>query len=572
MLLAFLFLIFGLTVLVSESKVMDTTNEQLERKLNEVEEFYSSSNTKQPNSPKGGSTVKNKDRERFLRSFTKRRQDAARRELAAAERMQELTRQFETILHQITRHKWAGPFMQPVDVVGLGLHDYYEVIEKPMDFSTIKSKMRAKDATGYKNVREICEDVRLIFRNAMRYNVERDDVHVMARSLLDRFERKWLQLLPKVDEEVMDTMNGPVLNVSSVGPQEAIGNVSQVESLNQSVDEIFLKVDQMESLVSSNTKQPNGPKGGSSVKDKDREKILASLKKRQQDAARRETAAVKRMQELMRQFGTIFRQIIQHKWAGPFMQPVDVVGLGLHDYYEVIEKPMDFSTIKSKMEAKDATGYKNVREICADVRLIFKNAMKYNDERDDVHVMAKSLLEKFETKWLQLLPKVDDEIFVLKEKRRKEEEAEMALEIQLTQEVAHAKMAKDLSSELDEVDKNLADLREVVLHKCRKMSTEEKKRLGSAITRLSPEEINKALEIVAQSDPNFQSAGETSESTLWKLKFFVKDTLQAQMKSSPSTGGNTNGENNQNSNNRRKREICDALAKTSQKKSKKLPA
>lgn len=73
---------------------------------------------------------------------------------------------------------------------------------------------------------------------------------------------------------------------------------------------------------------------------------------------------------------------------------------------------MDFSTIKSKMEAKDGTGYKNVREICADVRLIFKNAMKYNSEKDDVHVMAKTLLDKFETKWLQLLPKVDEEVLV----------------------------------------------------------------------------------------------------------------------------------------------------------------
>lgn len=71
---------------------------------------------------------------------------------------------------------------------------------------------------------------------------------------------------------------------------------------------------------------------------------------------------------------------------------------------------MDFSTIKAKMEAKDGTGYNNVREICADVRLIFKNAMKYNDERNDVHVMAKTLLAKFEEKWLQLLPKVDEEV------------------------------------------------------------------------------------------------------------------------------------------------------------------
>lgn len=29
--------------------------------------------------------------------------------------------------YQITQHKWAWPFMKPVDVEGLGLHDYYEV-------------------------------------------------------------------------------------------------------------------------------------------------------------------------------------------------------------------------------------------------------------------------------------------------------------------------------------------------------------------------------------------------------------------------------------------------------------
>lgn len=65
------------------------------------------------------------------------------------------------------------------------------------------------------------------------------------------------------------------------------------------------------------------------------------------------------------------------------------------------------------MEAKDGTGYKNVREICADVRLVFKNAMKYNDERHDVHVMAKTLLGKFEEKWLQLLPKVAEEVTII---------------------------------------------------------------------------------------------------------------------------------------------------------------
>ncbi|KAK7278972.1 hypothetical protein RJT34_24013 [Clitoria ternatea] len=94
-----------------------------------------------------------------------------------------------------------------------------------------------------------------------------------------------------------------------------------------------------------------------------------------------------------------------------FMKMVDVEGLGLHDYYEVINKPMDFSTIKNQMEAKDGTGYKPIIEIYADVRLVFKNAVKYNDERSDVHVMVKTLLAKFEEKWLKLLPKATEEVY-----------------------------------------------------------------------------------------------------------------------------------------------------------------
>ncbi|KAL6522766.1 hypothetical protein OROHE_016613 [Orobanche hederae] len=385
----------------------------------------------------------------------------------------------------------------------------------------------------------------------------------------------------------MDAKNGPVRDLRVVGQQINYVDVSQVESLNQRVDEIFTEVDQLEQKLieveqfysNSNAKHLNSSKSGSIVKDKDKEKILANFFKRQQDAAHREADADKRKQDLMRQFENILLKMTQLKWATPFMQPVDVVGLGLHDYYEVIEKPMDFSTIISKMEARDGTGYKNVREISADVRLIFKNAMKYNDEKDDVHVMAKSLLDKFETKWLQLLPKVDED-----EKLRREEEAQMQLDMQLAREVAHAKTARDLSSELDKVEMNLEELKELALQKCRKMTTEEKKRLGSAITRLPPHDIDKALEIIAQNDPTFQAAGETvevdidaqSEYTLWKLKLFVKDALQqAQMKSSPKPGGhhnnNNNGDNNQNGNNRRKRELGDPIVGNPQKKSRKLP-
>lgn len=74
---------------------------QLEQRLNEVEQFYSIASKKQSNTSKGSSIVKDKDKEKQIASFRKRQQDASRREAAATKRMQELMRQFGTILRQV---------------------------------------------------------------------------------------------------------------------------------------------------------------------------------------------------------------------------------------------------------------------------------------------------------------------------------------------------------------------------------------------------------------------------------------------------------------------------------------
>ncbi|KAE8709233.1 Transcription factor GTE1 [Hibiscus syriacus] len=364
---------------------------------------------------------------------------------------------------------------------------------------------------------------------------------------------------------------------------EDFGPESEVEDLGRYVDEISTTVNRLEQKVNdveqfyltTDNMELTVTKSNSACKEKVQEKQLTGTEKQRQEVSHRKAASMKRMQELMRQFATILRQITQHKWAHPFMHPVDVEGLGLHDYYEVVQKPMDFGTIKSKMEAKDCTGYKNVRELYSDVRLVFKNAMKYNDERHDVHIMAKTLLEKFEEKWLQLLPKVAEE-----EKRLVEEEAKAEQDVKLAQEAVHANMAKELSNELCEVDLQLEKLRQMVIQKCRKMSTEEKKKLGMALTRLSPEDLSKALEIVAENNPGFQPTAQEvdldidaqSELTLWRLKFFVQDKLKHAGKCSEVVDCNNinNNENTVKSNSKRRREMSDALTKNAIKRNRKL--
>ncbi|KAK7329407.1 hypothetical protein VNO77_23574 [Canavalia gladiata] len=294
------------------------------------------------------------------------------------------------------------------------------------------------------------------------------------------------------------------------------------------------------------------------VKDKGREKHLTGTRKPLHCTSNREADPSYKMQEIMRQFSVIFHQLAQHKWAWPFLDPVDVVGLGLHDYYQIIKNPMDFSTIKRKMDAKNGSGYKNVREIYSDVRLIFKNAMKYNDEKHNIHVMAKTLLEKFEKKWLQLLPKV-----VQAESGLLKKETQLQLETQLAQQAAYVNTARDVSLALCEVDMNLKNLKEMVIEKCRKLSTQEKIAITTSFSRLTPENLMRALKIISENDPNFQLNAEEvnldldaqSDYTLWRLHVFTKKALEDQERTTEDIAANHNDNIEDKKNNTKRRRL-----------------
>ncbi|KAL0654496.1 hypothetical protein Bca4012_097187 [Brassica carinata] len=92
------------------------------------------------------------------------------------------------LLERLMKHKHGWVFNAPVDVKGLGLHDYFTIIEHPMDLGTVKSTLTNN---MYKSPRDFAEDVRLAFHNAMTYNPPGQDVHIMAQVLLQMFEERW---------------------------------------------------------------------------------------------------------------------------------------------------------------------------------------------------------------------------------------------------------------------------------------------------------------------------------------------------------------------------------------------
>lgn len=102
------------------------------------------------------------------------------------------------ILTKLMKHKHGWIFNKPVDVVGMGLHDYYDIVKRPMDLGSVKVKL-GKDA--YESPYDFASDVRLTFKNAMTYNPKGHDVHAMAEQLLIRFEELFRPVAEALEEE-----------------------------------------------------------------------------------------------------------------------------------------------------------------------------------------------------------------------------------------------------------------------------------------------------------------------------------------------------------------------------------
>lgn len=75
-----------------------------------------------------------------------------------------------TTLH---RNQKAYIFSNPVDFVELKIPDYPNVVKNPMDFGTIKMKLREHK---YERIQDFMDDMELVFYNCRLYNGTESDV------------------------------------------------------------------------------------------------------------------------------------------------------------------------------------------------------------------------------------------------------------------------------------------------------------------------------------------------------------------------------------------------------------
>ncbi|XP_029668063.1 homeotic protein female sterile-like isoform X4 [Formica exsecta] len=164
---------------------------------------------------------------------------------------------------------YAWPFYKPVDAELLGLHDYHEIIKKPMDLGTVKTKM---DNRQYKTAHEFASDVRLIFTNCYKYNPPDHDVVSMARKLQDIFEMRYAKVPDEPGSSIVAMKGSSSGSATSSGGESSSESDDSVEERTQKLlalqQELKAMQEQMRKLVEESGKKKNKKKKPDKPKSK----------------------------------------------------------------------------------------------------------------------------------------------------------------------------------------------------------------------------------------------------------------------------------------------------------------
>ena len=118
-------------------------------------------------------------------------------------------------IRSLKKNKDALAFLAPVDAIALGIPQYFNVIAKPMDFSTVETKLVVSDPRGppkdkskmgkwddskgnYGSVSDVVMDVRQVWWNTRRFNGPDHFVSQAAGRLEGQFDKAIAHFPPEV--------------------------------------------------------------------------------------------------------------------------------------------------------------------------------------------------------------------------------------------------------------------------------------------------------------------------------------------------------------------------------------
>ena len=284
-------------------------------------------------------------------------------------------------------------FRLPVDVVALKIPTYFNYVTKPMDLKTLEENLKAGK---YSTVDTFRADFDQIIENSRIFNGAEHSITRAALDMKTHFDKS------------MDKIPGPDVVESSPAENKKKSIIPPAAKnpapRRESRSSLPGTARSPASTVSPQTFALN-PSGIPSIR---RDSTLADGGRPKREIhppaprdlpyANSKPKKKKYMYEL-KFCEKVLSEIGKPKYtrlAFAFMQPVDPVALNIPSYHSIIKKPMDFGTVKNKLDHGE---YENAKEFETDARQVFLNCYKFNRDGDAVYKCGQELEGIFDGEW-----------------------------------------------------------------------------------------------------------------------------------------------------------------------------
>ncbi|CAE6454066.1 unnamed protein product [Rhizoctonia solani] len=292
----------------------------------------------------------------------------------------------------LKRMKDAVPFLRPVDPIALNVPHYPIVIKRPMDFFTVETKLQNSNpnktpeplAPRYRTTDDFVADVRQIFENCYLFNGPEHFISAQARKLEDILDKQLKQMPgdeepPRVETPPPKKTPAPAARRQSTSvpavrrttPDDYAGGPRPKREIHPPPPKDLPYSDPVTG------KRPRKGKGRNGERDDGTADQLRYCLKILLD----------------------FNKKSLYQIAGPFYDPVDATYVP--NYYKVIKKPMDLSTMRRKLDNNE---YPNANAFHNDFKQMMRNCQQFNPPGTVVAIAGQEMDRIFKEKWKNLPP------------------------------------------------------------------------------------------------------------------------------------------------------------------------
>ncbi|KUJ18201.1 Bromodomain-containing protein [Mollisia scopiformis] len=271
---------------------------------------------------------------------------------------------------------------------------YAEKISTPIDLETMEHRLRDM---VYQTMSEVISDIELLYSNALTFNGPGHAVTNAGKDVRATLLNKVPKVAfiepapaPKKDKKPAAKRSTPVPDAAPrvAARRPSRGSHGAVAPAAQPAQTFALDPTSNTPLIRRDSTKVDGGRPKREIHPPKNKDLPYSVRPK----SKKHAHELKFCEEIL----TELNKAKYRDFVSPFQTPVDPVALGIPQYFAMIKKPMDLSTMSQKLKAGS---YNNAADFDKDIRQMLWNCFKFNPVGNPVHDLGKKVEDLYNIQW-----------------------------------------------------------------------------------------------------------------------------------------------------------------------------